>query len=94
MINKISRLLISLSAFLMSLSLLLFVVQGENLFAQKNKANYEIARSALQGIEVFSYGDLLGLYDRKKGQIYYYKDNIYVKTARIAEPGANLMILY
>ncbi len=91
MIQKISHLVLSFSALIAATAALIWVLQGRDVEAKKP---YEVPRQQLRHLQIFSYQDLIGLFDPIKGQIYYYKDNIYVKTARIAEPGANLMILY
>jgi hypothetical protein len=91
MMKKISQLLFAISFFILSLSIMIYILGGESLFA---KIKYEVPRKRLMDFKVFAYKDLLGLYEPAKGQIYFYKDNIYVKTFRIADPGANLMILY
>ena len=91
MIKKISYLLISLSLFLASVCLFYETFGAKEVLA---KGRYEVPRSQLAKFQIISYGNLLGLFDPSKGQIYFYRDNIYVKTLRIAEPGANLMVLY
>lgn len=91
MVKKISYLLISISLLLLSVSVLIKTLEIDQAFA---KGQYEVPRSQLSKFQVVSYKNLLGLFDPSKGQIYFYKDNIYIKTFKIAEPGANLLILY
>lgn len=91
MIKKVSYLLISGSLFIIAMTFLLKTIIPEPVFA---KTGYEVPRARLAKFQIFTYKNLLGLFDPAKGQIYFYKDNIYIKTFRIREPGGNLMILY
>jgi hypothetical protein len=101
-IKRLSQLLFAVALLLASISLVQMAFWGRAGWAQGNSQNnsgdkdkpYEVPRSRLKNFQVFSYGKYLGLYEPDKGQIYLYKENIYVKTLRIADPGANLMVLY